>query len=473
MKTKDQLLKQFNLNIPSIDSICRWKSVTIFSDDYGKPLVTEGIKEIIQGLREDAKLDPEAAIKSLKEECLIDLLRIWLETLTQPSLKPVINLTGTVLHTNLGRAYLPEVALQAINSVAKGPSNLEFDLESGGRGDRDAHMESILCKLTGAEAATVVNNNAAAVFIVVNTLANRKEVPVSRGELVEIGGSFRLPDIIKRAGGKLVDIGTTNRTHLHDYENSISSKTGIILKVHASNYAIKGFTNDVPAEKIVGIANRENIPVVEDLGSGALTDLSRFGLPKEPTAGNSISAGVDIVTFSGDKLLGGPQAGLIVGKKSLIDKIKKNPIKRVTRLDKMTIAALSSVLQLYLDPEKLQKKLPNLALLTRSKAEISKHVDSLLPKLNNIFKPEFDLEVIDCKSQVGSGALPINSIPSKGIAIKSKNSSSIRQLNKLFRSLRVPVIGRITKDRLILDFRCLENDEIFLEQLSIFQAKQK
>ena len=268
-----------------------------------------------------------------------------------------------------------------------------------------------------------------------------------------------------------MDIGTTNRTHLHDYENSISSKTGIILKVHASNYAIKGFTNDVPAEKIVGIANRENIPVVEDLGSGALTDLSRFGLPKEPTAGNSISAGVDIVTFSGDKLLGGPQAGLIVGKKSLIDKIKKNPIKRVTRLDKMTIAALSSVLQLYLDPEKLQKKLPNLALLTRSKAEISKHVDSLLPKLNNIFKSEFDLEVIDCKSQVGSGALPINSIPSKGIAIKSKNSSSIRQLNKLFRSLRVPVIGRITKDRLILDFRCLEDDEVFLEQLSNFQAK--
>ncbi len=380
---------------------------------------------------------------------------------TQPSLRPVFNLTGTVLHTNLGRAVLPDEAIEAMVDAARGAVNLEYDLELGERGERDAHLEPMLCELTGAEAATVVNNNAAALLLVLNTLAMGKTVPTSRGELVEIGGSFRLPDIMARSGCRLLEVGTTNRTHLHDFARAIGPDSGLVLKVHASNFVIEGFSASVPEAELAGLCRSRGLPFVVDLGSGALLDLSRFGLPYEPTVAQALKNGADLVTFSTDKLLGGPQAGVIAGRADLVAQVRRNPMKRALRVDKLTIAALAAVLRLYADPDRLVQRLPTLRLLTRTQGELQALAQRVRPALQSALGAAYDVQTLDCDSQIGSGALPVRTLPSAGLAIHPGSAA----LALAFRRLPIPVLGRLHNGRFLLDLRCLQDEYGFVAQL--------
>lgn len=450
--------------LPSVDRLLHDPAVIGFIGTHGLPLVTRCVRSVLANAR-----DQVLAGKSLESNDLINQVSEAIQALLRPSLHRVLNLTGTVLHTNLGRANLPQNAIDAMTEVAGGASNLEFDLNSGKRGDRHLHCASLLCDLTGAESALVVNNNAAAVLLILNSLALRKEVPVSRGELIEIGGAFRMPDIMQRAGCKLIEVGTTNRTHARDFTAAIGPKTALLMKVHTSNYAIEGFTASVPEAELADIARAHRLPLISDLGSGSLVDLKAYGLPSEPTVSETLDAGADLVSFSGDKLLGGPQAGLIVGRADLIEKLKRNPMARALRPDKITLAALEAVLRLYTDPSRLADNLPALSALTRNVGEIEQLANRLAPLLQS-YCQDFDVGIEPCKSQVGSGALPIDSLNSVALKISKSNlrrpGKALQQLAKALRELPLPVIGRIDDDALWLDLRCLEDEAEFIENLS-------
>ena len=436
-------------------------------------LVTTVAREGLERWRQSSGGTPFDVL-AFEADCAAGLSRA-----AQSALRPVFNLTGTVLHTNLGRASMAPEAIDAVVAVMRGASNLEYSLAKGARGDRDDHIDGLLTELTGAQAATAVNNNAAAVLLVLAALADRKEVPVSRGELIEIGGAFRIPDIMRRAGARLVEVGTTNRTHLSDFEQALGPRTGLVMKVHASNYAIQGFTSGVAITELAGLCKAHGLPLVEDLGSGTLVDMTRWGLPAEPTPAQSIAAGVNVVTFSGDKLLGGPQAGLIVGDKALIQRIKKHPLKRALRLDKMTIAALEATLKLYRDPDRLVLRLPALRLLARGEAELMPLAQRLAPALRQALGERASVKVLACLSQIGSGSLPVDRLPSACLALAAPpNAKGVGKraggwpdrMAAALRSLPVPVIGRIEDGQVKLDLRCLdgaEDEARFLSQLPL------
>ena len=432
----------------------------------GRPLVLEAVRGALDEAR--AAVTGGGTVDRAALEAAVEAR---VRTIAAPSLVPVFNLTGTVLHTNLGRAPLPEEAVAAMAAVARGASNLEFDLATGRRGDRHRHVEPRLRRLTSAEAAIVVNNNAAAVLLVLDTLAKRKEVPVSRGELIEIGGAFRMPDIMKRAGAKLVEVGTTNRTHLRDYETAIGPRTALLMKVHTSNYAVEGFTSAVGERELAGLARDRGLPLASDLGSGSLIDTTAHGLPPEPTVRAMIADGVDLVTFSGDKLLGGPQAGIIAGRADLVARLKRNPLMRALRPDKVTLAALASVLSLYEDPDRLAQTLPSLRLLTRPRDEIEAQARRVRPALAARLGGGWSVEVVPSRSQIGSGALPVDRLPSAGLrcapgpGAKRGRSSKPQALAAALRALPTPVIGRVHDGALTLDLRCLDDEAGFLAQL--------
>jgi L-seryl-tRNA(Ser) seleniumtransferase len=448
--------------VPSVDAVLQQLGDLLKT--WGHRQVADSVRKEICNIRSRIQAGdaPDLSIEEIRSAVTAMLLEA-----NRPGLRPVINLSGTVLHTNLGRASLPPEALEAVVMTAQAPSNLEFDLSAGVRGDRESHIEALICELTGAEAATAVNNNAAAVLLVLNTLAMNAEVPVSRGELVEIGGSFRIPEVMERANCTLVEVGATNRTHLADYEKAINSQTAVLMKVHTSNYRLQGYTHEVDEQELAELAHRNQLPFVIDLGSGSLVDFAKMGLPNEPTAASAIAGGADLITFSGDKLLGGPQAGLIAGRRDLVDKIKKNPLKRALRLDKMTLAALAEVLKLYRNPATLTERLPTLRQLSRQQDDIRRQADRLLPDLFEALSPWYTVTVGECASQIGSGALPVETLPSIALVITPENASDaqLRALGQALRELPVPVIGRIHSGSVLLDLRCLENEQVFLEQL--------
>ena len=458
-------------DIPSLDRLLNEADFAPSLTRYSRTQVTAALREALAALRR------QAALGELHPQALVPLsiartVDARLQQETRPRMRTVFNLTGTVLHTNLGRAPLPAAVQQSVLRVLSGPVNLEYDLRNGRRGDRDDMVEPSLRELTGAEAATVVNNNAAAVLLMLHALANRREVVVSRGELVEIGGAFRIPDVMRSAGSKLIEVGTTNRTHTSDYTDAINPRTALLMKVHTSNYAITGFTASVGIGELAAVGRAHGLPLAGDLGSGSLGDLAQWGLPKEPTVREAIAAGADLVAFSGDKLLGGPQAGLIVGRADLIERIKKNPLKRALRVGKLTLAALEAVLGLYRAPELLAEKLTILRLLTRSVPEIASQARRLLPAVQAALGEAFEVAAAPMTSQVGSGALPADRLPSFGLRVDQSHSRrpGLNRLEASLRELPRPIIGRIADRALWLDLRCLEvaDEAEFTAQWSAF-----
>ena len=413
--------------------------------------VVEEVRACLDADRQAMRQDVGTEAPSL--EAIAEQVAVRVERWLEPRLKPVINLTGILLHTNLGRSPISEAAIKAMRD-ASGPVNLEYDLAKGRRGDRDDLVEELLCRLTGAEAATVVNNNAAAVYLVLNTLADRKRVAVSRGELVEIGDSFRMPDIVRKSGCKLIEVGTTNRTHLKDYRQALDDGARLLLKVHTSNYRIEGFVHEVPLDELARLGRENEVPVIADLGSGALLDLARWGLPGEPTVREAVAAGVDLVTFSGDKLLGGPQAGLVVGRREWVRRIKRNPIRRALRCDKLRLAALEATLREFLSPQTLAQNLPAYRLIARPLQEIEALTAEVRAGIELWAAGRAKVEVLAGRSQVGSGSLPGNTLPTCLIAL-TPSGVSVETLARTLRALNPPVIGRIHGGKVLLDMRCL------------------
>ena len=437
---------------------------------FARLLDAHGHSQVVEQLRQ---MQDEARLCIREQQTLPAWSADWsqetqrrLSRDAQSALRPVINLTGTVLHTNLGRAQQAQAAIDAVTQAMRDPVTLEYDLDGAGRGHRDRALADLLCRITGAEDACIVNNNAAAVLLMLAATASGREVVVSRGELVEIGGAFRIPDVMRQAGCQLHEVGTTNRTHAKDYRQAVNDNTALLMKVHTSNYSIEGFTKAVDEAELAAIGRELDVPVVADLGSGSLVDLSQYGLPKEPMPQEMIAAGVSLVSFSGDKLLGGPQAGIIVGKRALIAQLQSHPLKRALRADKMTLAALEATLRLYQHPEALREKLPTLRLLTRPAEEIRRLAERLQPDLAAHYA-DFAVSVAACQSQIGSGSLPVDRLPSAALTFTPHDGrgSRLEALAARWRALPCPVIGRIYDGRLWLDLRCLEDETRFMEML--------
>lgn len=458
--------KAGQVRLPSVDDVLRHELCVAAAAHYGRSLTVAAARQTLDGLRGRLRAGD---IADLPKDAIASEVISRLSASETRNLRRVFNLTGTVLHTNLGRALLPEEAIAAAVEAMRSPVALEYDLASGGRGDRDDAVRGLLCELTGAEDAIAVNNNAAAVILALNTLAAGKETIVSRGELIEIGGAFRMPDIMARAGTKLFEIGTTNRTHLRDYEGAIGPATGCLMKVHTSNYLIRGFTKEVEGRELSALAKEKSVPFLDDLGSGTLVDLSRYGLRRERTVQDAIHEGADLVTFSGDKLLGGPQAGFIAGRKDLVRACAKNPFKRAMRLDKVRLAALEATLRLYRDPDRLAERLPTLRMLTAPFEQLDALAQRLLAPVQKATGGAFTVRVCECASQIGSGALPLEIIPSRGLALtpveRKKSGRYLEALGKSLRALPIPVIGRIADDVMIFDLRTLDDEAAFATQI--------
>jgi L-seryl-tRNA(Ser) seleniumtransferase len=441
--------------IPAVSLLVEQQEFKRLLKDHSRPFLVRVVREVLDEIRRaileggEPDMAPPEIWRAVERK---------LNERSVRSLKRVVNGTGVIVHTNLGRSLLAREASEAVSEVAAHYSNLEFDLKVGERGSRYTHVEEILKELTGAEAALVVNNNAAAVLLALNTLARGREVIVSRGQLIEIGGSFRIPEVMTRSGAVLREVGTTNKTRLQDYEAAVSEHTALLLKVHTSNYRILGFTAEVALEDLVALGRRTNLPVMEDLGSGCFVDVSPFGLEKEPTVQEVIRAGADVVTFSGDKLLGGPQAGIIVGRKSYIQSLRSNPLNRALRIDKMTLAALEATLRLYQNEELALKEIPTLSAIASSPAELKAKARALLRRLTRRPAPALSVEIIPCVSQVGGGALPLAELPSYALAFTSEKESAA-ELERRFRFYSPPIIGRIEKERFLLDVRTLQKED--------------
>lgn len=445
-------------SIPKVDVLLENSDIVTLIENHHRDVVVDVIREEIDKLRNFIKENDDVNLIETKINNLIENIKISTEKVYSYNIKKVINGTGTILHTNLGRAIISKKHADYLSEVVTSYSNLEYNLEEGKRGERYSHFEKLICKITGAEAAMAVNNNAAAVMLVLSSMAAEREVIVSRGELVEVGGKFRIPDVMKSSNAHLVEIGTTNKTHLEDYEDAISENTGAFLKVHTSNFKILGFTESVSIEELCKLGREKDIPVIEDIGSGVLIDLSKYGLEYEPTVQDSIKAGVDVVSFSGDKLLGGPQAGIIVGKKKYIDKMKKNPLTRAFRIDKFTATILEMIFHEYLNEEDAIKNIPVLSLITKDLKEIEKNTNDLFNKIEKL-KDVADINVEDTLSQIGGGSLPAERIKSKSVTIMPKNIST-QSLEAKLRAGKNPVVGRISEEKLILDMRTVLEDEI-------------
>lgn len=450
-------------HLPATDRLLRDASFEPLLNRYGHTRVVSTLRTLQNDAR---RAIGEEGILPEWNDNWAQAVQARLEQRQAGALQPVFNLTGTVLHTNLGRAQQAEEAIDAVTQAMRSPVTLEYDLDGAGRGHRDRALAELLCQITGAEDACIVNNNAAAVLLMLAATAAGKEVVVSRGELVEIGGAFRIPDVMRQAGCVLHEVGTTNRTHAKDYRAAVNDNTALLMKVHTSNYQVEGFTKAVDEAELAALGCELNVPVIADLGSGSLVDLSHYGLPKEPMPQEMIAAGVSLVSFSGDKLLGGPQAGIIVGKRDLIAQLQAHPLKRALRADKMTLAALDATLRLYLHPEKLAERLPTLRLLTRDADAIHAQGVRLQAQIAPHFA-QFDVRVEPCQSQIGSGSLPVDRLPSAALTFTPKDGrgSQLEALSMRWRALPAPVIGRIYDGRLWLDLRCLEDEQRFLEML--------
>jgi L-seryl-tRNA(Ser) seleniumtransferase len=453
--------------LPSVDEVLKANAAIVAIARFGRPAAVTAVQRALEATRDALRA---GETRSSEPDVIASTALAGLASDARSNLRPVFNLTGTVLHTNLGRALIAEAAVEAAVAAMRSAVALEFELATGKRGERDDHLRGLLCELSQAEDATVVNNNAAAVLLVLNTLAKGREAVVSRGELIEIGGAFRMPDIMKRAGAKLREIGTTNRTHRNDYAEAIGPRTGLVLKVHPSNYRISGFTKEVGARELAALTREYGVPLVNDLGSGTLVDLSRWGLAHEPTVAEAIADGADLVTFSGDKLLGGPQAGFVVGRKELIAKINRNPMKRALRVDKIRLAALEVTLRLYRNQDCLAEDLPTIRALARGRPSIKVAAERLLPIVAAKLGDAFTVEVVTCASQIGSGALPLESIASAGLAIRPRATRgaghALARLAAALRRLPIPVVGRIEDGALILDLRCLEDETAFVSNFA-------
>ncbi|MEO2237774.1 L-seryl-tRNA(Sec) selenium transferase [Dorea sp. YH-dor226] len=441
-------------SIPKVDILLGEKQIQEMIERYSRDTVMEAIHEEMEKLRAYIGRCEEEEKAKAQIDALTDNICIAVEAMHTPNMRTVINGTGTILHTNLGRAPISPEHMRHIAEIATGYSNLEYNLEAGKRGERYSHFEKLLCKITGAEAAMAVNNNAASVMLILSSLAKGGEVVVSRGELVEIGGKFRIPDVMEQSGASLVEVGTTNKTHYDDYENAITEETKALLKVHTSNYRIVGFTEHVEIDELIPLAKEHDIPVIEDLGSGVLIDLAKYGLTHEPTVQESIAKGADVVCFSGDKLLGGPQAGIIIGKKKYIDMMKKNQLTRALRIDKFTAATLEVVLMEYLSEEKAIENIPVLRMITASLEDVSRKAKNLARILRR-GELEAKIQVVPCESQIGGGSLPLERIPSQAVAIQPTRIS-VPELEECMRHLPVPVIPRTVNDMILLDVRTIE-----------------
>ena len=464
-QTQQNLLRR----LPGVDQVLELLKAEAFPVKAPKSVLVSAVRSIIEATRGAIiRGDPDMVETRVSGPALIQQIRRSVMAEMAPNLQRVVNATGVVLHTNLGRSLLAEAAVQNLISIAERYSNLEFDLSQGMRGERYSAVDSLICEITGAESAMAVNNNAGAVLLCLDTLAKGRGVVVSRGELIEIGGSFRIPDVMAKSGAILREVGTTNRTHLKDYESAIDKETGLLMKVHTSNYSVVGFTAEVSLRDLVSLGKKHHLPVMEDLGSGTFIDFSRYGMLKEPTVQETVAAGADVITFSGDKLLGGPQAGVIVGKQEILDQIKKNPITRALRIDKLTLAALESTLRLYRDEAEALTAIPTLRMLTAPAASIEARATRLSALLEKRGGSRMTVRVLDCTSRVGGGSIPLLSLPSRCVAIRIEGWSANR-IETAMRGHKPPVIGRIEDDRFIMDMRTVQDDEILMIEKAFVQ----